>query len=54
MFIVSIYLMIINIYYYYKGLSWLGAEFVGAELVRGRVGQGPSLLGAEMSSYPFS
>ena len=24
---------------------------MGAELVRGRVGQGPSLLGAEMSSY---
>ena len=27
----------------------LGAEFVGAEFVRGRVCQGPSLLGAEMS-----
>ena len=24
---------------------------MGAELVRGRVGWGPSLLGAEMSSY---
>ena len=27
----------------------LGAEFEGAEFVRGRVCQGPSLLGAEMS-----
>ena len=24
-----------------RGQVWLGAEFVGAELVRGRVGQGP-------------
>ena len=50
-FIVTIHLMIINRYYYYKGPSWLGAEFVWADLARGRVGQGPSLLGAEMSSY---
>ena len=30
----------------------LGAEFVGAEFVRGRVCQGPSLLGAEISRNP--
>ena len=29
--------------------NMMGAEFVGAEFVRGRVCQGPSLLGAEMS-----
>ena len=28
------------------------AEFVGADFVRGRICQGPSLLGAEMSSSP--
>ena len=39
------------IIYRYFGPSCLGAEFVGAELVRGRVGSGQSLLGAEMSSY---
>ena len=31
------------------GQSLLGAEFVGGEFVWGRVCQGPSLLGAEMS-----
>ena len=31
-----------------------GAEFVGVEFVRGRVCQGPSLLGAEMSRNRLS
>ena len=32
----------------------LGTEFAGADFVRGRVCQGPSLLGAEMSSSPYN
>ena len=31
----------------FLGTELVGAEFLGAELVRGRVGKGPSLLGAE-------
>ena len=41
--------MIIN---KYKGPSWLEAEFVEAELVRGRLCQGPSLLGTDLSNIP--
>ena len=34
----------------FLGTELVGADFVGAELVRGRVGKGPSLLGAEFVS----